>query len=463
MGTTDPSTPSPPAAARPTLAQRLAPWGGPFVWAVWGAMALALPAFVWRFSDNVPIADDWELVPTLTGARPATAAWLWEQYNEHRIPIPKLLHLALAALTGYRAGMYFNCAALSAVAALLILAARRVRGRTSFVDVFFPLALMHWGQSQNLLWGFQVQFVSSAALSGVLLALIVSPRQRLSVGSAALAGPCLLALPLTGANGLALVPPLALWLGYAGLVAWRSPGPGARPAALVALGATAAALALLALYFVNYHEVARHEGAPSLHAVVDTAGRFLAMSIGPAGTRGWPLPGMLLLTATLLGAAVLLRTAVRRPAERLRATGLFCFLGATGSLALAFGWGRAAQSQDAAWVAQNTRYVTLAAPLLCCLFFAGRLYAGRGVPWLLCGLMAVLLVGNTLHGLEHGRKRALLMEMVAADVRAGKTPEELGKKYARAIFVETAPDVLAQRFEMLRRARQGPYKHLPPE
>jgi hypothetical protein len=436
---------------------------GPFVWLVWAALALALPAFVGRFSANVPIADDWELVPVLTGARPVTAAWLWEQHNEHRIPIPKLIHLALAALTGadYRAGMYFNCAALSAVAALLILTARRLRGRTSFADVFFPLALLHWGQSQNLLWSFQVQFVGSAALAGALLALIASARDRLPVRSAAVAALCLTALPLTGANGLGLVPALAVWLGYAGLVAWRAPGRGGRRPALVAWVGTAAALALVVVYFVGYRNVTGGAAAPTPRLAVEAAARFLATALGPAAAPlGLPADA-LVPVAAVLAALALVPVIARRPAERQRAVGFLCFLGALAALALGVGWGRALTAQVAGWGARNNRYVTLAVPLLCCLFFVGWLYVGRAVPWLLAGLMALLFVGNTLHGLDHGRRRGAVMAEVTADVRAGLPPEELGKKYASQIYFAGESQVLAERFVLLRQARQGPYRGLP--
>jgi hypothetical protein len=281
------------------------------------------------------------------------------------------------------------------------------------------------------------------------------------LASAVVAGLCLVALPLTGANGLGLVPALALWLGYAGVGAWRAAGPGARAAAVVAWVSVAAALALVALYFVSYEKVAGHEGHRSLGDVGETATRFLAMALGPVGTYAWPLPGMALLAAAVLAAVRLLRTAARRPPERRRALGLFCFLGALGSLALGFGWGRAAFMQSEEWVAQNTRYITLAAPLLCCFFFTGWLYAGRAVPAALAILMALFLVPNSRDGLAHARSRFDTMGRVRADVRAGLSPDELGKKYARAIYVETSPDGLARRFEMLRQAHQGPYKDLP--
>src|SRR5207245_1354631 len=92
------------------------------------------------------------------------------------LPVPKLIHLALAAPAGpdFRAAAYVNALALAAGALTLILAARRVRGHTSCADALFPLALLHWGQYDNLIWSFQVQFTCSTALFLVALALLAT-------------------------------------------------------------------------------------------------------------------------------------------------------------------------------------------------------------------------------------------------------------------------------------------------
>ena len=51
------------------------------------------------------------------------------------------------------------------------------------------------------------------ALSSIVLLVIVLAGRRSRLRSATILGICLVFLPLCGANGLVLVPPLALWLG----------------------------------------------------------------------------------------------------------------------------------------------------------------------------------------------------------------------------------------------------------
>ena len=85
---------------------------------VWLVMLNGHAALTARYGRNVPIWDDWDLVPTATGHQPVTAQWLWSQHNEHRVPIPRLLLLAMLRLSGidFRAGMYFNVAGTAALA-----------------------------------------------------------------------------------------------------------------------------------------------------------------------------------------------------------------------------------------------------------------------------------------------------------------------------------------------------------
>src|SRR6516225_6214682 len=57
----------------------------------------------------------------------------------------------------------------------------RLRGRFAYTDTFFPLLWLHWGQVENLLWGFQLQLLFSAVLATVILAGIVVARPGLTV------------------------------------------------------------------------------------------------------------------------------------------------------------------------------------------------------------------------------------------------------------------------------------------
>jgi hypothetical protein len=151
-----------------------------------------------------------------------------------------------------------------------------------------------------------------------------------------------------------------------------------------------------------------------------------------------------------------------QPAERLRSSGLLACLAAVAALALAVGWGRGGIfADDPGSILLAIRYVTLTVPLVCCLYLIGILYGKRWVSALLCAVLALMLPVNTATGLARGRERARLLAAVEADVRAGVSPQQLGRKYAPQLFFD--PDLLAQRFEMLRKARQGPYKGMPRE
>src|SRR5207253_2554099 len=111
----------------------------------------------------------------------------------------------------FRAGMFFNAALLSATAALLILAATRVRGRIAYSDLFFPLVLLHWGHADNMLWCWQVGFVTSTFLVSLVLAIIVGSNQT-AWKSAAAAAVLLALLGVSGANGLLMASALLIWL-----------------------------------------------------------------------------------------------------------------------------------------------------------------------------------------------------------------------------------------------------------
>ena len=197
-----PSTPAP----RPA---RLAPV---VVWGVWAAMTVALLGYVWAFARDVPWWDDWDLVPVLSGREPVSATWLWERHNEHRLPLPKLMHLALAVPSGpdFRIAAYINALGLAAGALVLILAARRLRGHTTLADALFPVLLLHWGQYDNLLWSFQVQFVGSTVLFLAAVTLMATARRGHLLGRGVAVGLCAAALPFFGANGTALAPALGL-------------------------------------------------------------------------------------------------------------------------------------------------------------------------------------------------------------------------------------------------------------
>src|SRR5437763_5735483 len=180
------------------------------VTAAWSAMSAAAVGFVLAFGVNFPFMDEWATVPALAAPRP-DPAWLWERHNEHLLPLPRLVYWAAFHLTGdLRAGMFVSAVAWSALAKLLADAARTVRGRAAYADVFFPVVLLNWSQYENLLMSYQVGFACSSVLAGLTLRELalggVTTGRVLRVGLYAAL------LPACGGPGLVLAGPGVPWL-----------------------------------------------------------------------------------------------------------------------------------------------------------------------------------------------------------------------------------------------------------
>jgi hypothetical protein len=154
-------------------------------------MAGTMLAWVALYGCNVPQWEDWVMVPALVGKQPHLLQWLWSQYQEHRLPLPKAIYLVLlrASDGDVRTAMIANTLMLSILCLAMILMARRLRGgQTRLADAFFPLVLLHLGHVDNILFGFQINYVISASLACVWLLIIVGGRWPLSPKGALAAG-----------------------------------------------------------------------------------------------------------------------------------------------------------------------------------------------------------------------------------------------------------------------------------
>jgi hypothetical protein len=429
-------------------------------------LLLAALALVASCGTNVPYSDEWEEVPVLTGEQPLNAAWLWSQHLDHRIPLAKLIWIGLLQLTGhdFRAGMVLNVLALAALALALVLTARALRGWTSYSDAFLPLAVLNPGQYENFLWSWQVAFVCSTVLAGTVLVVIVRNKGPLSPGAAALAGACVLLLPLVGANGLALVPALALWLGYAGFFQWSCPEPQGKRYALFTWTLTTAALLLVALYFYGYARPAGSPPHPGLRASLRTIAQFLSGGLGPAAAPLWPLSGVVLLGVLLLSGGVLLVIWLRQPQDRFRVVGLLLFFGAMASLALGIGWARAGEILWAPDPGFHNRYVTLAVPLLCGVYFCWVLYRGPGgrlAQVALLVLLCLLFQPNVRAGLAGATALRKQCEAFEQDLLAGTPPFILAERHGDAIY--WSGEKLAAHLKALHQVGLGRFRLLQPD
>ena len=430
-----------------------------FVWGVWLAMVYGAIDFVNRFGVDVPYLDEWEMVPVLTGNERISLRWLWSQHNEHRIPLPRLLYLLIEKLShcDFRAGPFFNVFVLSGMAAACIVVASRVRSKPSFPDAFFPLVLLHWGQWENLISGFQIVFISSVALSFVMLFVITfSCTERLPLRSAVTYGVCLMALPLCGGSGLGLVPALTSWSLYVAIVEWRVGDREGRRTARVLGGLILAAVALTGVYFIGYHRPEVHPGPPpSSWIPLTSALKVLTVGFGPAVRPYWPLSGQLMCVLLGATATVGLRL-VWQGRERTRALGFLLFIGGLVCVAAGIGWSRAGLPYDASY---QSRYATLCAPLLCAIYLlwevSDRTDAARFVQACLFVVSSTLLFRNADGGVAGAKPSTDARQLVLSRALAGKPLKTIAHSYKH---VYPDPGVLGSGLRMLHDAGIGAFK-----
>lgn len=431
-----------------------APW---FCWGIWLAMTSLAIGFVLRFGPQVPLFDDYALVPALVGEQSVTPSFLWSLHNEHRLPLPKLVLLCAYPLfrDDFRAGMFITVACLSAASAILMGATSRARGWCSYSDAFFPIVLLNWGHYNNLLWSWQVQFGLSTLLGLGTASLIAIGGLRPGKGILVTSGVLLMLLPLCGANGLAMVPPLATWLVLLGTSRIRFGRPGGGAALVSALPG----MLLTLLYFVDYQKPPQIDREAGPVAVLRTAIQFLSLEMGPIASNAWRIGGLTALGLAAVTVMLLLNVAWRRPGERPRACGLLAVLAGFGLLALGLSWGRAGGNERSGL---EPRYITLAVPVPCLVAMTWSLYGPialrRMVPMGLLAGSLILLWPNMDIGLEQAQLREADSDAVLADIRSGVPPYVLIARHSR--FLHSSHDELTRALPQLQAAELGVFREL---
>ncbi len=432
---------------------------------VWGVLAVTLAAafyMVGHYGRDIPWWDEWKNVPYVTGREPVTASWIWHQHNEHRIPIPKIVYVLLVDASGgdFRAPKVFNTLGLGVVAFAFIICARNIRGRMSFTDAFFPLAWLHWAHSETMLWGFQVQFVLSTALFSAILMSIAGFKGSLKPPRALLVGGCLVLLPLCGAQGLVLVPALLVWLLYAAFCSLRSAEPPAKRAGYVMLASVALAAAVGVLYFVGLDVTRGMRLHPTLREFLRTSLEFLSVSFGPAAKLTWRWSGYVTAFLYVFLGLFLVRVALARREERLRATGFLAVLISLGLLAASIGWGRAINGPQVGFA---NRYVAISLPFVCLVYLVFVHYRHsrllRYVPLVLFAVALVSFPYNCNYDRwTFYRWRRWESDRFRHDVLAGMSSADLAHKYWEAFYRDQDEALLAEQIEVLRKARLGPFR-----
>ena len=459
---------APLTSSEPGSEPELCPWQSEpgsrlFVWLWWTALLAVALGDVANFGPRVPIWDDYDVIPVLTGQQPLTLEWLWSLHSEHRIFLPRLILLGAFRLTGddFRAGMVVNVVLLAALSAMAVVVLRLARREWRYSDAFYPLVFLNLGHHVNLIWNMSLSYILPVFLGGAVTLLIAIRPGLPGVGRGSLIGLALLMLPLCNAAGVALAPLPTLWLLGVALAHARSGSDRARSSALATGLAACGALALSVLYFHHYERATHHPLPPSLWAIVRTILQFLGTGLGPAGIQLGLVGGGIVTTLLVSAFLVLLRRLVTRRAERSRALGLLACWGAMAMLALGTGWGRAGLGELAG--AQD-RYVTLAA--LALLIGAvpfevlGSRATRRLVPMFLFCLLCALLWPNTQSAIESGRSTKAKSEAFFADLRSGMPPFLLVRRYTPFLF--PTHDDLTEQLAMLREAGIDPFDRMAP-
>jgi hypothetical protein len=455
-----------PIGAQPSRGAQL------FVWGAWvGMVAIAIWHFA-HYARNIPLAEDWNLVAPLTGQEPNLGAWLWSQNNEHRLPLPRLVMLALlkASHGDFRSGMIFSITMVALLAAGMIEAARRLRGgRVRYTDAFFPIVLLEVGDWQDLFWHWQLAFVLSVVLVGLGLLTIITRPGLNTPGAAAAVGAALVLAPLTGGSGLLFVPPLMLYAGWRGVqLARGSELKSERRGGFMLIGAVAVTASFIALYLAGYERPEWVPRNPGLGKSILTAVQFQTFGLGPAVRTSWTFwsaVALLLLLAATVRVFQVFRLARRNDPtlpkndDRLRALGLLAGLLSVAGFAAAIGWGRAAVID--VYHGWPDRYVLLATPAFCLAYFAWELPGREGTNrlgrGLLFGFAALLLPMNTAFGREWGAWYVGGMDHVIRDIRAGTPRDVLATRHREFLYHPWTPELLAEHMQMLHDHKMGPF------
>jgi hypothetical protein len=443
------------------LVERREPGAWAFAWTIWALLSVAAVTFVAQYGTDVPVWDDYAIVSALVGDRQVSPEWLWEQCNEHRIALPKLILFHAERLAGndVRAGMFLTVSTLIALAAGLLVASSRLEGGIRPSDALFPLLLLNVGQASNFLWSIQFIHVLPTALATTWLILIVSrptwPTLWMILSTGILMG----LLPLCGGTGLMFVPGLALWMLGVAVEEGRSTRPGHRSRALTAALAAVPGLVATAFYFRGFRKEPHPEAIGGILDGGRTAIQFLTGGIGIPAPWLWPWSGAVVLGLTALTLVFLGRAWAFRPGERSRIFGLAAFLAAILALGAAVGWGRGWAGSQAGF---QDRYITMATPLFCWLAFGCRLYAppalGRLVPNALFTALCVVAWPNTQAGIEHGRKGSEQARALTSDLSAGVPAYQIVRRYTP--YLHPNQDEIARLMPKLRNARVGSFKAL---
>jgi hypothetical protein len=334
--------------------------------------------------------------------------------------------------------MVLTVLSIGLLAATLIKIFNYIRGgRTNCTDAFFPIALLHIGNWENLFWTWQFTFVLPTILFSFLLVIVIQYSRLLRFQMAFAASLCMISLPLCGANGLMYVMPVIPWLAYEGFLHFRVRETGARRSiGLLLSGAVIITVSIIIAYFIGYQRPYWYPPSPNIITTLWTSIKFLALGFGPVVDAFWRLSTLFVLMLIFITGTLLLFAVFRmRRAEFRRAIGLLFFLGGNIVFALALGYGRATMVPS---IGLPMRYVLLAVPTLIICYSSWEIYGlpvfKKIVQWSLFLVVSILLFNNTLRGLGWRNYYRRGTNAVLHDIKQGVPRSQLAERHQKFLL-----------------------------
>jgi hypothetical protein len=404
----------------------------------------------------------------VTGSQRVDLAWLWENVQGHRVPIPRLVLIACYSLFGFNSKpiLYLNVLLFSALSLGLLWAIRKVRGRWCDGDAFLPIVLLNLGQTEAFSWAQTFVYAVTTCLETLLLILIVTHRGALNRPSIVLAGASLVLLPLTFGGGVVFAALMVPWLVYQGWVVTRTE-PARRHVGTIALASASITVVTIGLYFVGYQAFnaapAERYVKPGLLAYAETALKYLASAFGGGAHLPWwqfpaTLIAVILVTTSLCPILVLARC---RLTGDPRAVGLASYIISCLGVAWVVGMGRYAWGDTVL----DSRYAATSVVVLIGCYFVWELHRPRSlVPvgrMILFIAASGFLAANLQYGVRQGVIQRDAERAFLRDLRAAQPIPRLVAHHAWVTYYYH--DRLEAYLRQLRDAGIAPYNRLPPD
>lgn len=451
------------ATSRPFVAKLV-------VLGVWLVSSIATIAFVHQYTSWVPYGDEYDIVPIIAEREPLTLKWLWSPHNEHRIPLPRLVRYSLLTISG---GDFRICVVglpilMSLVALGTTLAVARIRGDWRVSDAALSLIILHWGQVENLIWGFQWCIFLPVALSLAVLCIGCWKTGLPDARGSLVAAICVLGMMLCGGGGLLAAVPLTCWLALACWYGYQRAA-GARDRWYWVGTATAIVATWVgtAAYFQGLPRLPAESTAVPLVEKLRVAVAFLSTAFGMQFEHYWWLTGGASIVFTL-GLSVLCWQVVRRCAnERWRVFVIAATVAGCLLMAVAVGHGRANNGVEGGL---QSRYTTFMVPLLCVIYFCslvgGTAFSSPSRKWLGFAMLAfaIVLQANVVFGLNYGQQFLTRRNAFVRDFNRGAPSYQLAELYYRHPFglLSPSPEQLDKYFMMLHEAKRPHFVRLVP-